>query len=114
MRNTPRRPLARPRRPASRAAQPPRAHPPRNNPPSDPANPRGLVEFVAKSLVEKPEAVSVTQRGDRNSMTLRLKVAPEETGRVIGREGRFANAVRTLLKVISARTRKRIVLDIGD
>ncbi len=112
MRNTSRRPLARPRRPNIQSkTQTRRARQPA---PPDPADPRALVEFIAKSLVDMPDQVSVTQRSDRASVELRLKVAAEETGRVIGREGRLATAMRALLKVIGARARKRIKLDIGD
>lgn len=71
-----------------------------------------LVEYVAKSLVEEPSAVRVTEHMRRGAIVIELHVAPSDMGRVIGKEGRIANALRALLRVASARTGKRVVLDI--
>ncbi|GAB4575065.1 MAG: KH domain-containing protein [Anaerolineae bacterium] len=71
-----------------------------------------LVEYVAKSLVDDPSQVTVTEVETGNSVVLQLHVAPEDMGRVIGRNGRVANALRTLLRVQSAKLGKRITLDI--
>jgi len=71
-----------------------------------------LVEYVAKGMVDHPDAVRVTESADRTTIFLELRVAPGEAGRVIGREGKLANAVRTLLRIAAARSRKRVVLDI--
>ena len=73
-----------------------------------------LVEFVAKALVDNQEAVSVEEHKDRGTTILELRVAPDEIGRVIGREGKVANALRTLLRVSAQKQRKRVVLEIGD
>jgi len=76
------------------------------------ASSKELVEYIAKALVAKPEEVEVVAiEGDRTSV-LQLKVAPEEKGRVIGKEGRIAEAMRTLLKVAAAREGKRVILEI--
>ena len=74
---------------------------------------RELVEYVAKSLVDNPDAVKVTQiRGDRVTI-LRLWVAPEDKGWVIGKRGRVANAMRTLLRVgSSVGSGRRVILEI--
>ncbi len=73
-----------------------------------------LVEYIAKSLVTDPSQVHVEEVEEGNTITLRLYVAPEDMGRVIGREGRVANAMRTLLHVAGARQGKRVRLEIGD
>jgi len=57
------------------------------------------VEYVAKWVVDDPEAVRVSQRGREGRVTVRLEVDPDDMGRVIGKEGRIANAMRTLLTV---------------
>jgi len=60
---------------------------------------RRLVEYIAKSLVDEPEAVQVREvRNDRNVLALELNVAPDDFGKVIGRQGRVAKAMRTLLR----------------
>jgi predicted RNA-binding protein YlqC (UPF0109 family) len=71
-----------------------------------------LVEYIAKSLVENPAAVRVTERSRRGAVVIELRVAPSDMGRVIGKEGRVANAIRALLHVAAVRSGKRIVLDI--
>jgi hypothetical protein len=73
-----------------------------------------LVEYIARGLVDNAEAVVVDEKQDRNTVILELHVAPGEVGRVIGREGKLANAMRVLLRVASTKTRKRVILDIGD
>lgn len=71
-----------------------------------------LIEYIAKSLVDDPSQVSVTEIQGSTSIILELRVAPEDMGRVIGRNGRVANAMRTLLKVIAAKQGKRVTLEI--
>lgn len=75
---------------------------------------KDLVEFIAKGMVDTPDAVVVTETVDRGTVFLELRVAEGEVGRVIGREGKLANAMRTLLRIAGAKSRKRVVLDIGD
>ncbi|MER3405405.1 MAG: RNA-binding protein [Chloroflexota bacterium] len=71
-----------------------------------------LVEYIAKNLVSHPEDVRVDQSGVR-VVRLRLRVHPDDMGRVIGREGRIAQAIRTLLRIAGARSGRRIELEIG-
>jgi uncharacterized protein len=71
-----------------------------------------LVEYIAKSLVDDPSQVEVTESARGNSTRLELEVAQEDMGRVIGKKGRVANATRTLLRVMAARQGKRVTLDI--
>jgi hypothetical protein len=73
-----------------------------------------LIEFIARSLVENPDKVAVTEyrRGDR--VSLELQVAKDDMGRVIGKNGRVANAIRTLLRVSSEREGLRVSLDVVE
>ena len=71
-----------------------------------------LVEYIAKSLVNDPSQVKVTQARRGNSVTLNLHVDQEDVGRVIGRNGQVANAMRILLRVMSARQGQRVNLEI--
>lgn len=71
-----------------------------------------LVEYIAKSLVDDPSQVQVTEIEGAASVILELNVAQEDMGRVIGRGGRVANAIRTLLQVNAAKEGKRVTLEI--
>jgi hypothetical protein len=71
-----------------------------------------LVRFVAQSLVEEPERVSVYRKETRRTSILKLRVAPQDTGRVIGKGGRVANAIRTVLSVAARHSDKPIILEI--
>lgn len=72
-----------------------------------------LIEYIAKSLVDDPTAVKVKRRASGNSIVLELHVAQQDTGRIIGKNGRVANAMRTLLQTQeNAQTNKRIILKI--
>jgi len=73
-----------------------------------------LIEYIAKSLVDDPAAVSVTEIEGASAVILELRVAPEDMGRVIGRGGKVANAMRTLLRVIAAKQGKRASLEIVE
>ena len=73
-----------------------------------------LVEHIAKSLVDNPDQVVVEIVEDPASTTLRLKVAPGDLGRVIGKQGRTARAMRTLLHATAARAKRRVVLEIVE
>ena len=77
-------------------------------------NLQGLVEFIAQSLVDQPTEVNVEKRQNGNTVYLNLNVAKEDMGRVIGRSGRVANSIRTLLKVAAAREGSRSKLDIVE
>jgi len=71
-----------------------------------------LVEYLAKNLVDNPDAVSVEAIEDEKMTTLRLKVAQADVGRVIGREGETARAMRTLLHAVGAKSGRRTNLEI--
>ena len=71
-----------------------------------------LVEFIAKSLVDDPTQVNVMEYTQRRNVRITLSVADEDMGRVIGRKGRVANAMRTLLRVAASRRGNRVSLDI--
>lgn len=71
-----------------------------------------LMEYIAKSLVEHPEDVQVTESGGRDRLRLELKVNADDMGRVIGKSGRVANAIRALLRVAAERKGKQVTLDV--
>jgi predicted RNA-binding protein YlqC (UPF0109 family) len=71
-----------------------------------------LVEYIAKWVVDDPEAVVVSQRGEGGRVTVRLEVAQDDMGRVIGKDGRIANAMRTLLQVSSEQRDENVQLEI--
>ncbi len=71
-----------------------------------------LIEYIAKSLVDDPSSVQVAEIEGASSIILELRVAPEDMGRVIGRGGKVANAMRTLLRVVAAKQGKRASLEI--
>ncbi|HET7009225.1 MAG TPA: KH domain-containing protein [Anaerolineales bacterium] len=73
---------------------------------------KALIEFIARSLVADPTEVRVVEHGRQGEVRLELHVAEEDMGRVIGRAGRVANAMRTLLRVAAARRGVRANLDI--
>lgn len=73
---------------------------------------KSLIEFIAKSLVEDPTQVKVMEYTQRRNVRITLSVADEDMGRVIGRKGRVANAMRTLLRVSASRRGNRVSLDI--
>lgn len=73
---------------------------------------KDLIEFIAKSLVEHPEQVDVREYGDGDHIRLELSVAREDMGRVIGKSGKVANSIRTLLRVAAERDGKQATLDV--
>jgi predicted RNA-binding protein YlqC (UPF0109 family) len=75
---------------------------------------KDLIEYIARSLVNDPTQVHIEQRRRGQVIHYELEVAKEDMGRVIGRNGRVANAIRVLLRVAAAREEKRASLDIVD
>lgn len=71
-----------------------------------------LVKFIAQSLVDNPDAVQVTEIEGEQTSVIELKVAKEDLGKVIGKQGRTARAMRTILNAASTKIRKRAVLEI--
>ncbi len=84
-----------------------------NQSPEEQANAlKELVERMARALVDSPEQVTVESAEEDNAMVLRLRVASSDVGRVIGKQGRTAKAMRTVLHAIAARSKRRAVLEI--
>ena len=73
-----------------------------------------LVEFLAKSLVDDPNAVQIRTHERDQATVVELEVAPPDLGKVIGRQGRTARAMRTILNAAGQKTRRRYILDILD
>jgi len=71
-----------------------------------------LLEYITQSLVDDPSQVSVKETRSGGTVLFELRVSPEDTGRVIGRNGRVANSIRSLLRVAAARQGVRVELDI--
>ena len=71
-----------------------------------------LVEYIAKSIVNLPDEVVVTEETDEYGITFKLQVADEDKGRIIGKQGRIAGAIRTLLRVKAAKAGTRATLQI--
>ena len=71
-----------------------------------------LVEVIAKALVDKPEAVQVTEETDGKHITVKLKVDPSDMGKVIGKQGRIAKAIRAVVKAASTRDDTYVDVDI--
>lgn len=71
-----------------------------------------LVEIIAKALVDIPESVQVNEVNGEQSIILELKVAPGDMGKVIGKQGRIAKAIRTVVKAAAIKENKRVVVEI--
>ncbi|MDF2545751.1 KH domain-containing protein [Anaerosolibacter sp.] len=71
-----------------------------------------LVKVIAKSLVDNPNEVSVTEVEGTQSLIIELKVSPEDMGKVIGKQGRIAKAIRTVVKAAATKENKRVVVEI--
>jgi hypothetical protein len=73
-----------------------------------------LIEYIAKSLVDDPSQVRVDEIEGTTSVVLELRVASEDMGRIIGKKGRVADAMRTLVRVVAAKQGKRVTLEIVE
>jgi predicted RNA-binding protein YlqC (UPF0109 family) len=73
-----------------------------------------LLEFLARKLVDKPDEVRVERVEEQDVVVLRLHVAEDDLGKVIGRQGRIARALRTIVRASSVRERRRVQLEIVD
>ena len=73
-----------------------------------------LLEFLAKSLVDDPEAVSVDTANEEDALVLELRVAEDDTGQVIGRRGRTISALRTVMRAVGASQDQRVLVDLVD
>lgn len=75
---------------------------------------KDLVQYLAKSLVNNPDAVEVDETASDDGSLLKLKVAKEDLGRIIGKQGRTAKSIRTLLNAAASRSNRRVVLEIVE
>jgi len=75
---------------------------------------KALTEYIAKALVEHPEDVEITQSRLGSRVRLEMRVAKDDMGRVIGRNGRVANAIRALLRVAAERDGQQVTLDVVE
>ena len=73
-----------------------------------------LLEYLARQLVDDPDAVRVETADEDDAIVLRLHVAADDVGKVIGRQGRIARALRTVVRASAARERRRVLLEIVD
>lgn len=73
---------------------------------------KDLVEYIVKFIVAEPDKVNITEEDTDEGLLIKLEVAPEDKGRVIGRQGRVAQAIRTLLRVKAAKDDTRVRLEI--
>ena len=73
---------------------------------------RDLVEYIAKNLVDEPEKVKVTEREEPNAFVIEITVAPEDMGKVIGKQGRIAKAIRTVVKAATVKESKKYIVEI--
>lgn len=71
-----------------------------------------LVEYIAKSLVDNPDQVKVNEVEGSQSLIVELSVAPEDMGKVIGKQGRIAKAIRTVVKAAATKDNKRVIVEI--
>jgi uncharacterized protein len=73
-----------------------------------------LLKYIAQQLVDKPDEVKVTQTENEKTIVLELYVAADDMGKVIGKQGRIAKAIRTVIKAASSRSKKKYVVEIVD
>ena len=73
-----------------------------------------LVEVIAKALVDDPESVVVNEREEKKTTVLEVRVAESDMGKVIGKQGRIAKAIRSVVKAASAKEDKKVIVDIMD
>lgn len=73
-----------------------------------------LVEVIAKALVDDPESVVVNEREEKKTTVLEVRVAESDVGKVIGKQGRIAKAIRSVVKAAAAKEDKKVIVDIMD
>ncbi|MBQ7231472.1 MAG: KH domain-containing protein [Oscillospiraceae bacterium] len=73
-----------------------------------------LLLYMAKNLVDNPDAVSVNEITEEDGLVLELRVAPEDMGKVIGRQGRIAKEIRTIIKTVAQRDGEKVTVEIVD
>ena len=75
---------------------------------------KDLLLYMAKNLVDNPDAVSVNEISEEDGLVLELRVAPEDMGKVIGRQGRIAKEIRTIIKTVAQRDGEKVTVEIVD
>jgi len=75
---------------------------------------KDLLTYIARNLVDHPDAVTVSQHENDGETVLELRVAPDDMGKVIGRQGRIAKEIRTLIRAVGQQSGKRIFVEIVD
>lgn len=75
---------------------------------------RELVEVIAKALVDHPDEVAVTERQEGRTTVVEVRVAESDMGKVIGKQGRIAKAIRSVVKAAAAKEDKKVIVDIAD
>ena len=75
---------------------------------------KDLLLYMAKNLVDNPDAVSVNEMTEEDGLALELRVAPEDMGKVIGRQGRIAKEIRTIIKTVAQRDGVKVTVEIVD
>ncbi len=73
-----------------------------------------FIEYIARQLVDNPDAVTLTEESEEDRITYRLKVAPEDVGKIIGKKGRTAFALRTIAAAVGKKSGKTIILEVED
>ncbi|MDO5589498.1 MAG: KH domain-containing protein [Lachnospiraceae bacterium] len=73
-----------------------------------------LVEVITKALVDDPDSVVITEREEKKATVLEVKVADSDMGKVIGKQGRIAKAIRSVVKAAAAKEDKKVIVDIMD
>jgi predicted RNA-binding protein YlqC (UPF0109 family) len=73
---------------------------------------KALVEYIVKELVDKPDEVKINETQGESIVILEISVAPEDVGKVIGKEGRIANAIRTVVKAAASKQGKKVTVEI--
>ena len=73
-----------------------------------------ILETIVKNIVENQEAVSITEKEEADKVVLEVEVAAEDMGRVIGKQGKIANSIRTLIKALAKREHKKVSVDFKD
>ena len=73
-----------------------------------------LVEVIAKALVDDPDSVAVSERQDGRTTVIEVRVADSDMGKVIGKQGRIAKAIRAMVKAAASKTDKKVVVEIGQ
>ena len=73
-----------------------------------------MLEILVKNLVDNPDAIEISEKVDGKAIDLELKVDPQDMGKVIGRQGKIAKAIRTVMKSLAAKEHKKVIIEFVD